>query len=105
MNTLLRLGTMIQRSALPLILRDAYNNRGLTKSSLSEYFAAIRDYDTAIRLNPDNAIAHANRGISMYSLGRNMEAKQDWNIALKLATEAGDVELKASIEGYLRQLK
>ena len=41
----------------------------------------------------------------MYSLGRNMEAKQDWKTALKLATEAGDVELKASIEGYLRQLK
>ena len=83
----------------------AYINRGGAKGDLGEHFAAIRDYDTAIRLNPYNAIAHTNRGISMYSLGRNMEAKQDWNIALKLATEAGDVELKASIEGYLRQLK
>lgn len=84
---------------------EAYISRGAAKSSLGEHFAAIRDYDTAIRLSPENAIAYANRGISMYSLGRNMEAKQDWKTAWQLAKETGNVELKASIEGYIRLLK
>ena len=37
---------------------DAYNNRGIAKSNLGQHFAAIADFDIAIRLNPDDAKAY-----------------------------------------------
>ena len=39
----------------------AYSNRGAAKAYLSQYEAAIADYDEAIRLQPDYASAHFNR--------------------------------------------
>ena len=46
---------MISPSASILIDATAYINRGNAKSKLDQYFAAIADYDIAIRLNPDYA--------------------------------------------------
>ena len=39
---------------------------------LGQHFAAIADYDTAIRLNPDYADAHINRGIAKDTLGQHL---------------------------------
>ena len=83
----------------------AYVNRGITKGELGQYFSAMMDFDTAIRIVPDYANAYFGRGMAKAELGRTLEAKLDLHTAKKLATQAGDVELKASIEGYLRQLK
>ena len=51
-----------------LIYAEAYNNRGLAKADLGQSQAAIADYDTAIRLKPDDAEAYYNRGLAKYYL-------------------------------------
>ena len=44
-------------------------------------------------------------GLSKAELGQTWTAKQDFHTALKLATQAGDVELKNSIKEVLRLLE
>ena len=83
----------------------AYINRGLAKENLKQYAAAISDYDKAIRLKPDFAHAYLYRGLAKYRLGRTWEAKQDLWTAWELAVQAGDTDLKASIEKILRLLE
>ncbi len=84
---------------------DAYIYRGNIRTELNLYYVAVDDYDAAIRLDPDNTIAYYNRGNVKKKLGQTWEAKRDLRTALKLATQAGDVELKTDIEKDLRQLK
>ena len=69
----------------------------MAKYKLGQHFAAISDYDTAIRLDPDDASAYINRGVAKYKLGRTSSAKRDFQTALKLAEQAGDESSKATI--------
>ena len=80
----------------------AYYFRGNAKGHLNQYAAAIVDYTEAIRLNPDFAHAYLYRGLAKSRLGRTREAKQDLWTAWELAVQAGDANLKALIEEFLR---
>ena len=53
---------LISPSASILIIPGHTYNRGNAKIDLGQHFAAIADYDIAIRLNPDYAKAYYNRG-------------------------------------------
>ena len=44
---------------------------------LEKYQRAIEDYDQAIRLDPNNALAYNNRGVAYRSLGKYAEADAD----------------------------
>ena len=90
----------------------AYKSRGHVKADLQQYAAAIVDYTQAIRLHPADAYAYYFRGIAKALLGRtkallgqDREAKQDLWTAWDLAVQAGDTDLKASIEKILRLLE
>ena len=48
----------------------AYVDRGDKSYDQGDYQAAISDYDEAIRLEPNNAIAYGNRGNAKSELGR-----------------------------------
>ena len=54
------------------------------KSDLGQHFAAIADYDIAIRLNPDYATAYYNRGNVKGDLGQHFAAIADYDIAIRL---------------------
>ena len=79
-----------------------YCLRGLAKYKLGQYEAAIADYDTVIRFEPEYARTYYNRGNAKTKLSQAREAEQDWQTALKLATQAGNVELKNEIESALQ---
>ena len=83
----------------------AYSHRGWAKAELGQHFEAIADFNAAIQLNPDDAPAYYNRGAAKAELGQYWSAKQDLRTALRLATQAGDVELKNKIEEILRLLE
>ena len=83
----------------------AYYNRGNAKIKLGQHFAAIADYDTAIRLKPDYASAYVTRGIAKIMLDRISEAKRDLRTALRLAKQAGDTRFITQIEGYIDYLE
>ena len=49
----------------------AYYNRGAAYDDLGRYQEAIADYTTAIKINPDYAIAYIKRGFAKENLGRD----------------------------------
>jgi len=64
---------------------ESYNWRGLIagKEEL-DYHRAIQNFDEAILLDPQYAIAYANRGIAYSKLGDYKKAIEDYNKAIKL---------------------
>ena len=84
---------------------EAYYGRGLVMNDdLEDYYAAKADFDRAIQLKPNFARAYATRGAVKYGLGRRWEGRSDIRTALKLAKNAGDEKLVASIEDILREI-
>jgi tetratricopeptide (TPR) repeat protein/S1-C subfamily serine protease len=71
-----------------LIERDpkswAYYNRGVIKSELGDKKSAIADYDIAIRINPQFAIAYNNRGVVKSELGDKKGAIADYDITIRI---------------------
>ena len=60
---------------------ETYNKRGLAKRSLGRYQEAIQDFDTAIELIPDFAIAYYNRGNTYYRWDSAKRKSDDTGIA------------------------
>ena len=62
-------------------------NRGNAKAELGRHEEAIADYDEAIELNPENALAYNNRGNAKANLGRHEEAIADYDRAIGINPE------------------
>ena len=54
------------------------------KGRLRKLFEAISDFDTAIRLDPNEAAAYGNRGIAKALLGHDNEAISDYDTSIHL---------------------
>ena len=104
---------MIDTPGLPEEQRSlAYSMRALAYSLLGMFDKALVDYDEALRIKPDFALALNNRAWAYYKIGRPADGLSDVNLALQLSpgspyaldTRAhirqamGDV--KAAIEDY-----
>jgi tetratricopeptide (TPR) repeat protein len=63
----------------------AFGMRALAYSLLGMFDKAIVDYDEALKLNPDFALALNNRAWAYYKIGRAAEGVEDVNLALKLS--------------------
>jgi serine/threonine protein kinase len=63
---------------------NKYYNRALEKHNIGDYQGALRDYNEAIRCNPDNAYAYINRGLVKRELGDNQGALIDYNEAIRI---------------------
>ena len=63
---------------------SAYNNRGLAYRDLGNYTAAIADYNSALKINPDYASAYNNRGNAYYDLENYTAAIADYTSAIKI---------------------
>ena len=68
----------------------AFDNRGVAYMRKGDYDRAIRDYDDALRLNPNSANAFYNRGLTNRLKGDYDHAIQDYNQALRL--KPGDAD-------------
>ena len=61
-----------------------YNNIGYKKFILKDYSGAIKNYNTALKLNPKLAIVYSNRGLAKAKSGDNVGALEDYNKALSI---------------------
>ena len=68
-----------------------YNNRGLAYADMGQYDAAIKDYDKAIELKSDYAVAYNNRGIAYADMGQYDVAIKDYDKAIELKSDDYDV--------------
>ncbi len=62
----------------------AYHCRGQVLAELGQVERAIQDYEAAIRLDPDFALAFNKSGIAFASLGQHQRFLQDYNDAVRL---------------------
>ena len=65
-------------------LAIAFHNRGIARTQMGEYDAAIADLDTAIGLNPLAAKAFVSRGIAWHGQGNFERAIADYDAAIRL---------------------
>ena len=56
----------------------------MRRTQIGQHFEAISDYDTVIRLNPDDADAYNNRGVVKDNLGHPEAAIPDYDAAIHL---------------------
>jgi tetratricopeptide (TPR) repeat protein len=63
---------------------DDYILQGSIKSKSKDYKGSIADYDQAIRINPNNAVAYSNRGYARRKLGDNQGAIADYDRAIEI---------------------
>ena len=62
----------------------AYDINGFSLDKLGKYELAIKTYDLAIKLNPDNADFYSNKGVSLKNLGKYELAIENYNLAINL---------------------
>ena len=62
----------------------AYHTRGAARAALGDYDKAIKDFDAAIRLNPETAINYLDRGLVRETLGEKSAAKTDFEEAARI---------------------
>jgi lipoprotein NlpI len=65
-------------------LAIAFHNRGIARTRMGEYDAAIADLDMAIRVNPQAARAFTSRGIAWHGRGDYERAIADYDAAIRL---------------------
>ncbi|HEX6001643.1 MAG TPA: tetratricopeptide repeat protein [Hyphomicrobiaceae bacterium] len=70
-------------------LADVYAMRALAYSLRGEYATAIQDYDAAINMRPDFAVALNNRAWAYYRWGKADAAIPDVEASLRLEPRAG----------------
>jgi len=88
-----------------LSVRDragTFVNRGILHMSRKAYEAALVDYSQAIRLAPDNGVAHVNRGAALIALERPDEGVEA--IDQGLALNAEQPEKAYFNRGYGREM-
>jgi tetratricopeptide (TPR) repeat protein len=71
---------------VPLKFED-YLNRGTDFYQKGEYELALKGYDKAIELKPDDANARNNRGVALDELGRYDEALKAFDKAIELQSD------------------
>ncbi len=80
-----------------------YVERGIVHSEQNDFLEAIEDYNKAIALEPDNALAYYNRGLAFYHLRNHTAALADFNKTIELKPEvATTYEKRGLILMYLK---
>ena len=77
-------GTPEEESLQPSVDAHTYYNSGIAKLELKQYNDAIADFDEAIQLKPDYAIAYVARGLVKYKVGQYESAIADYDTAIQL---------------------
>ncbi len=75
---------MKKNTAEDYIDANSYYNRGWAMYKLGRYEEAIKDYDQAIRINPNNDACYNSRGWTKYLMRNYNEAVEDCSCAIRL---------------------
>ncbi len=80
-------------------------NRGAAKAESGNKQQAIEDYDRAISLDPELALAYYNRGSNKYKLGDKQAAITDTSKAAELFRKQGQMEYYQKAMDFLKKVK
>lgn len=76
-----------QQALTPVDRAATYINRGILRARKATPEAALTDYDTGLRMNPDLAEGYVDRGATYIALHRYKEALADIDRGLKLGAK------------------
>ena len=84
--------------------------RGLTKSQVGDYKAAIEDFTQAINLNPNYAEAYYKRGVAHFYQGELEKTIENYNQALKINPNLSEIShnldiVRSQLENQHRAVK
>ena len=71
---------------------NSYSTRGIAFFNKDDYGSALRDFETAIGLQPNQADHYAGRGACRLHLGQYQTALCDLDMAVELVSETADTE-------------
>jgi tetratricopeptide (TPR) repeat protein len=71
---------------------EEWFNSAYNKGESGDYQGAIADYNQAIKIKPDYALAYINRGVAKSDLGDKQGAIADYNQAAQLYSQQGNME-------------
>ena len=74
-----------------------YCDRGVACAGLGRLTEALQDYDEAVALYPDYALAYNNRGLVCATMGRMAEAIRDYDKAIELNSDYGEAYVNRGI--------
>ena len=83
------------------ISAETYFTWGNMKYDLGDYKGAIADFDSAIRLKPDDDKAYNNRGVAKGALGQHVAAIADFDSAIRLKPDDAKAYSNRGIEKAL----
>jgi len=62
---------------------SAFNSRGVTYYHINEFERALIDYNRAIEIDPQFALAIKNRALALLAMNKGEQAKKDYDLACK----------------------
>ncbi|VFV47369.1 tetratricopeptide repeat protein 32 [Lynx pardinus] len=83
-SSLLSMSSLPCCKCSPEDLATAYNNRGQIKYLRVDFYEAMDDYTSAIRVQPTFEVPYYNRGLILYRLGYFDDALEDFKKVLDL---------------------
>ena len=81
---------------------ERYNSQGIEKYNKQDFRGAIQDYNQAIQINPDYALAYYQRGLAHSNLGDEQEAIKDFRQAAELFAAQGNQSDAKRSQGVVR---
>lgn len=94
---------LIERGGVnPALLADVYSMRALAYSLRGDYATAVRDYDVAIQMRPNFAVALNNRAWAYFRWGKVDNALPDVEKSLQLEPRAAH---SLDTRAHIRQVK
>src|SRR5258708_39195789 len=91
-------------SSNPQPLSKPHNNLGLAYAASNRLAEAIAEFNQAVELRPDYAVAHYNLGVANLQLGKKREAQEQQGILVKLKSELA-TKIDALIKRYVSSSK
>jgi tetratricopeptide (TPR) repeat protein len=111
------LNRAIEINEFPQLTDILYFYRGVSKTKIKNYSAALLDYDSAIAIKPNKSNYLYNRGLTYFQIGNYTKAKKDFQKTLIIDGETADIyfklgfikqqdkDLKASISDYTKAIE
>ena len=96
--------TSEEKSTQPTADAETYYKQGKVNYDCSQYEDAVSNYNQAIHLNPDYAIAYISRGNARFYLGQYAAAIADFDTAIQLKSDDVDAYVvRGAAKGALAQ--